>query len=178
MAVRVSTVYRQRVHALWDDLGIAVEMVHARRLPLHAEAQRLQPIGLGTDGRDKMLTPGAAEAWVAMRAAAHAQGVELLLISAFRSVDFQAGLIRGKLAKGRAIEEILTVNAPPGCSEHHTGRAVDIGAVDCPPLEAEFETTAAYRWLTVNAARFDFVMSYPKDNAEGYLYEPWHWCFS
>ena len=38
----------------------------ARKLPVFVEAQRLQPIGLGTDGRDKLLVSGAATAWGAM----------------------------------------------------------------------------------------------------------------
>lgn len=177
MNARVSAAYRSRLRSLWGELGISEATIAARRLPLHAEATRLQPVGLGTDGRDKLLIPGAASAWASLRDAAKSDGVTLLLVSAFRSVDFQAGLIRNKLAKGRVIEEIMTVNAPPGCSEHHTGRAVDIGAVDCPPLEEIFDRTEAFRWLKSNAVRFGFVMTYPKGNAEGYLYEPWHWCW-
>lgn len=177
MRGRLPAASRARMLALWAELGIVPATVAARRLPLHAEAQRLQPVGIGSDGRDKMLVPGAAKAWSAMLAAARADGIELLLVSTFRSLDFQASLIRNKLAKGRAIDEILTVNAPPGCSEHHTGRAVDIGVAGCPPLEEAFDQTEAYRWLTQHAAEFGFVMSYPRDNAEGYLYEPWHWCW-
>ena len=178
MPARLPPAYRARVLALWRELGIEPARIRARRLPVHAEAQSLRPIGLGTDGRDKMLIAAAATAWFAMREAARDSGIELLLVSAFRSIEFQAGLIRGKLAKGRSIDEILTVNAPPGCSEHHTGRAVDLGEAGCPPLEQQFETTAAFRWLQANAAQYGFTMTYPKDNAEGYLYEPWHWCWN
>lgn len=177
MASRLPAVYRRRVLALWNELGIAEATVRTRRLPVHPEAQRLQPVGLGSDGRDKMLVSGAAAAWAAMRMAAHGDGIELLLVSAFRSIEFQASLIRAKLAKGRSIDEILKVNAPPGCSEHHTGRAVDLGEAGCPPLEEAFDQTEAYRWLTRNAERYGFRMTYPKGNAEGYLYEPWHWCW-
>jgi hypothetical protein len=42
-------------------------------------------------------------------------------VSAFRSVERQAEIVRRKLAAGGRIEEILTVCAPPGFSEHHTG---------------------------------------------------------
>ncbi len=178
MAARLPAAYRARVLAFWQELGISPRTVKARRLPVYVEAQRLQPLGLGTDGRDKLLVPAAAAAWVAMRMAAGEDGVDLLLVSAFRSIDYQASLIRGKLAKGRVIEEILTVNAPPGCSEHHTGRAVDIGEAGCPPLEEVFDQTTAFHWLTANAARYGFTMTYPKGNPEGYLYEPWHWCWN
>ena len=177
MAARLPAAYRARVLGFWQELGISPRMVKARKLPVYVEAQRLQPIGLGTDGRDKLLVPGAAAAWAAMRMAAGDDGVALLMVSAFRSIDYQASLIRAKLAKGRVIEDILTVNAPPGCSEHHSGRAVDIGEAGCPPLEEAFDQTEAFRWLTANAARYGFTMTYPKGNAEGYLYEPWHWCW-
>lgn len=177
MAARLPAAYRARVLGFWQELGISPRVVKARRLPVYVEAQRLQPVGLGTDGRDKLLVPGAAAAWAAMRMAAGDDGVALLMVSAFRSVDYQASLIRGKLAKGRAIEEIITVNAPPGCSEHHTGRAVDVGEAGCPPLEEAFDQTAAFHWLTAHAARYGFTMTYRQGNAEGYLYEPWHWCW-
>jgi D-alanyl-D-alanine carboxypeptidase len=85
-------------------------------------------------------------------------------------------LILGKLAKGRSIDEVLTVNAPPGCSEHHSGRAVDVGCAGTAPLEESFETTPAFAWLQRHAAAFGFSLSYPRGNRHGYLYEPWHWC--
>lgn len=177
MAARLPAAYRARVLGLWQELGIAPRVVKARKLPVYVEAQRLQPIGLGTDGRDKLLVPGAAAAWAAMRMAAGDDGVALLMVSAFRSIDYQASLIRAKLAKGRTIDDILLVNAPPGCSEHHSGRAVDIGEAGCPPLEEAFDQTDAFRWLSGNAARYGFTMTYRRGNAEGYLYEPWHWCW-
>ncbi len=172
---------RQHLHAHIRDtltaLGADGELVRRRRLPVHPEARRLTCVGPGNDGRDKFLTPAAAAAWQGMRDAATAQGVALLLISAFRSFDYQLALIRSKLAKGRDITEILSINAPPGCSEHHSGRAVDIGYVDMPPLEENFETTPAFVWLQQHADEFGFRLSYPRGNRHGYLYEPWHWCY-
>ncbi|MDB5986606.1 MAG: D-alanyl-D-alanine carboxypeptidase family [Nevskia sp.] len=171
------TATRVRIRSTLADWGVTEDVVARRRLPIHAEARSLAFAGLGADGRDKFLAPRAARAWQAMHAAAQADGVELLLLSAFRSYDFQMQLIRGKLAQGRAIDEVLTVNAPPGCSEHHSGRAVDIGASGTPPLEEAFERSAAFAWLSAHAGRFGFWLSYPRGNAEGYLYEPWHWCW-
>ena len=168
---------RKRVQDTLRELGADAALLRDRALPLFADARQLRCVGLGTDGRDKFLAPPAADAWQAMCEAATQDGVELLLISAFRSFDFQQALIRGKLAKGRSIAEILTVNAPPGCSEHHSGRAVDIGERDTPALEEDFERTAAFVWLSHNANRFGFRLSYPRGNSYGYLYEPWHWCW-
>jgi D-alanyl-D-alanine carboxypeptidase len=165
----------RRIGQALADLGIAPSLPRQRGLTAFPEAGRLVCAGIGTDGRDKFLTPAAAVAWATMVRSARNAGVQLELISAFRSYDFQRALLRGKLAKGRTLDEILRVNAPPGYSEHHTGRAVDIGTPGCAPLDEAFENTAAFRWLARRAGRFGFRLSYPRGNAEGYLYEPWHW---
>lgn len=169
--------YHLRIREALKELAIPESLIAERGLPVQVEARRLAPVGLGTDGRDKLLAPAAAQAWLAMRQQAGAEGITLLLVSGFRSFDFQLALLRAKLRRGLTIEQVLQVNAPPGFSEHHTGRAVDIGAAECPPLEKAFDQTAAYRWLRENAGRFRFSLSYPKDNRHGFAYEPWHWCY-
>jgi D-alanyl-D-alanine carboxypeptidase len=99
------------------------------------------------------------------------------VISGFRSFDRQLELLRARVNDGQAIDELLTVLAPPGSSEHHAGRAVDIGTPGCEPLSEAFCETDAFRWLAAHAAEFDFRLSYPRDNPWGYRYEPWHWCW-
>ena len=59
----------------------------------------------------------------------------------------------------------------------HSGLAIDISAPGEPPAEESFEATDAFAWLQSNAGGHDFVMSYPRDNPHGIVYEPWHWCF-
>lgn len=172
-----SAAYRTRIAAVLTELGLDPTSFAHRPLRLMPEAQRLAPVGLGTDGRDKLLAPAAARAWSALRAAAEADGIGLLLISGFRSVEFQAALVRAKLQKGLSVDEVLRINAPPGYSEHHTGRAVDIGHAGTAALDEAFETTPAFGWLTRNAGEFGFRMSFPRDNRQGYLYEPWHWYY-
>ena len=88
-----------------------------------------------------------------------------------------AALFERKRARGLSVEEILTVNAAPGYSEHHGGRALDIGTPDEPPAEESFERTRAFDWLRAEAGGHGFAMSYPRDNAHGIVYEPWHWCW-
>jgi predicted acetyltransferase len=75
------------------------------------------------------------------------------------------------------LESILCVSAPPGYSEHHSGRAIDLTTDGVQPLEQEFEHTNAFRWLSANAGRFGFTLSFPPSNRYGYAYEPWHWYF-
>jgi zinc D-Ala-D-Ala carboxypeptidase len=101
----------------------------------------------------------------------------LLPLSAYRSVARQTLIIRRKLARGDLIGDILRVSAVPGCSEHHTGRAIDFGAPDHLRLEATFARTREYRWLRRQAGRFGFHLSYPRHNRQGITYEPWHWCW-
>ena len=112
-----------------------------------------------------------------MQAAAAEAGRTLLPLSAFRSVARQTAIIRRKLARGDRIEDILLVSAVPGCSEHHTGRALDLGAPGQLDLEESFARTPEFRWLRQHAAKFGFRLSYPRGNRQGIAYEPWHWCW-
>ena len=98
-----------------------------------------------------------------------------MIVSGYRSIDYQARLIRKKINAGQSVSEILAVNAAPGHSEHHTGRAIDIATPGSRPLTEEFEGTEAFRWLTKYAAEYGFSMTYPRDNPGGFIYEPWHW---
>jgi D-alanyl-D-alanine carboxypeptidase len=165
------------VKALLDSLQISLDVIAARSLVLHPEAEELVLAETGENGRGHLLVPAAAEGWRDLRAAALADGVGIKIVSAFRSVERQAQIVRGKLARGLSLEDILCVSAPPGYSEHHSGRAVDVTSEGLPPLEAEFEDSAAFRWLSDNARRFGFFLSFPRQNPFGYAYEPWHWCF-
>lgn len=158
-------------------LGVPLELIAERGLREYGETASLVVAEHGSDGRRHELEPAAAAAWQALKADASDHGIELLIVSAFRSVGRQIEIVERKLAEGRSMEDILAVLAPPGFSEHHTGRAVDIGTPGCPPVEEEFETTAAFRWLMDNAERFGFALSYPRGNRFGYRYEPWHWCY-
>lgn len=113
-----------------------------------------------------------------MAADARAVGLSLTVLSAFRSVERQAERVRRKIATGSAIADILSVTAPPGYSEHHTGMAVDIGTEDGTTLDSSFEHTAAFAWLQQHAASYGFHLSHPRGNPQGYTYEPWHWRFT
>jgi zinc D-Ala-D-Ala carboxypeptidase len=166
-----------KVESFFEQLGISDELVRNRQLVPHAEASELVVAEVGEDGRKHQLIPEAAAAWRLLRESALSDGITLRIASAFRSVNRQAEIIRLKLNRGIPIEEILTVDAPPGYSEHHTGRAVDVFTPGGPLLETEFERTEAFKWLTANAGGFGFTLSYPRENPDGYGYEPWHWCF-
>jgi D-alanyl-D-alanine carboxypeptidase len=114
----------------------------------------------------------ACDAFVRMAEAARQDSVDLIADSGFRSPGFQRRIIKRRLEAGQPIDKILTQVAPPGYSEHHTGRAFDL-----VPSEARFAHGKAYRWLGANAGRFGFVESFPKGPPDSPAWEPWHWLY-
>jgi D-alanyl-D-alanine carboxypeptidase len=162
---------------VWQRLGIPADYPVRRGLPVQREATRLVTIGRNPDGRTLKLAPAAAAAWARMRAAAADDDIILVPLSAFRSVRRQTKIIREHLANGRPLDDILRFVAAPGCSEHHTGRALDIGSPEYIELDEHFARTAAFRWLKRHAHEFGFRLSYPARNPHGIGYEPWHWCW-
>lgn len=167
--------YASRIAAELSALGIDPAYAGARGLVLQPEADQLVVARTLSDGRELRLSPETASAWAAMRDAAAAADLTLLLISGFRSVTHQRDILRRKLDAGGNLDAILSVNAAPGYSEHHTGRAIDVGTPGCPPLSELFETTGAFAWLNRHAADYGFRLSYPRGNPHGVIYEPWHW---
>jgi zinc D-Ala-D-Ala carboxypeptidase len=167
----------EEVRAVLASLQIPLDTIVARSLVFHPEAADLVVAEAEEGGKQHFLIPAAASAWYSMKSAATSDGIGIRIVSAFRTIDRQAEIVRAKLAKGVPLETILCVSAPPGFSEHHSGRAVDVTTEGVRPLETEFEQTAAFQWLSRNAGRFGYSLSFPSDNRYGYAYEPWHWCF-
>ncbi len=167
--------YASRIAGELEALGIDPAYGPQRGLSLQPEATDLLVARVLSDGRELRLAPETAAAWTALRDAGAAAGITLLLISGFRSVSHQRDILRRKLDAGTSLQDILSVNAAPGYSEHHTGHAIDVGTPGCPPLSEAFENTTAFAWLRQHAAGFGFRLSYPRGNPYGVIYEPWHW---
>ena len=119
------------------------------------------------------VTPATRDAFVRMAQAASRDSVKLITDSGYRSARFQERIIRRRLQEGKAIEEILRDVAPPGYSEHQTGRAFDL-----VPSEAVFAYGKAYAWLVQHAAEFGFNESYPQNDSTAFPWESWHWIYS
>ncbi len=121
-----------------------------------------------------------AKAYIAMKSAAKAEGISLVLLSGYRSHKLQKTIFFDlKSKRNQTAIERARVSAPPGYSEHSTGYAIDIGDYGRPKTDfsEDFESTAAFRWLAANAAKYHFILSFPKNNSQGVTYEPWHWRF-
>ena len=153
--VRIRVVVRER---------IAVRRGQARRVATvrasaTAELSPLGPGGLpaggGYDGplelrQGKPMRPDVARAFDRMERAARADGISLLITSAYRSDAEQAVLWRRR-PDPRWV-------ARPGESLHRYATELDLG----PP--------AAYAWLAAHAGEFHFLRRYP--------HEPWHFGYT
>lgn len=116
------------------------------------------------------LDPTAASALAQLQAAAQSAGYSIPTVSGYRSYDYQAMLYNGYVQRdGQAAAD--TYSDRPGCSEHQTGLAFDVGAID-----NNYGNTAEGQWLAAHCHEFGFIIRYQqgKESITGYMYEPWH----
>ena len=142
---------------------------------------------------DHLVREDVATAYVAMKAAAKAEGVDLKIGSAFRPpfalngpVKTKAGKslnpttqysIRKSRAPGKGEDHWLKASsnayspqvAPPGSSNHGSGIALDLNTGGYPkyPGSALAAGGKNYEWLAKNAHRYGFI--------RGVSSEAWHW---
>ncbi len=101
-------------------------------------------------------------------------GIELLVVSGFRSYDEQKGL--------KSVYSVQygtganTFSADQGYSEHQLGTTVDFTTTEIGGSMGGFQNTESYAWLVKYAHKYGFVLSYPEKNGY-YIFEPWHWRF-
>jgi len=107
---------------------------------------------------------------VAMQSAASALGHSIPLVSGFRSYYSQQTIYNNYVSI-YGVEQTDTFSARPGHSEHQTGLAFDVGAID--DSMGEWPNGI---WLAENAHKYGFIIRYPqgKQHITGYKYEPWH----
>jgi D-alanyl-D-alanine carboxypeptidase len=165
------------VQAMHQELGIPDSYADTCKLDFHPDCGTLVETEPDVFGRQPLLAAEAFSAWQAMQSRALTDGITLQIVSAYRSAEYQKGLLRKKLDRGEALDAILKVNAAPGYSEHHSGCALDVTSPGYTPLEEEFENSPAFHWLCEHAADFGFTLSFTRDNALGMNYEPWHWMY-
>lgn len=118
------------------------------------------------------------------------EGLEpIVLVSGYRSYDYQEGLYRKKINKliEEGIErteascEAAKIVAKPGTSEHQLGLAADFTLLSMQhledPLITYFGLTSTGMWLQDRSHEEGFILRYPKDKVSltGITYEPWHY---
>jgi len=127
-----------------------------------------------------------------LRDAMKEDGIDLHVVSGYRSFSYQQGIFLKRLGMSSINEqdlssegfrekllEVLTRTAPPGYSKHHTGFAVDF-ACDDEYLVYDFQESACYTWMSENnferIKTHGFIPSYPEGLSEqGPEPEPWEY---
>lgn len=145
----------------------------------------------------------SAAALAKMQQAARLDGIELAVVSAYRSFDRQAAIWNGKMSGHRAVydqrqqpldihqltgfaklEAVLLYSALPGASRHHWGTDLDVfdaaavgSSYQLQLQQAEYQAGGPFHqlamWLTRYAGDFGFFRPYQQYQG-GVAAEPWH----
>lgn len=110
---------------------------------------------------------------------AKANGIDLSIVSGYRSYQTQVDTYNYWLRKNdNDVAYVDTFSARPGHSQHQLGTAIDFSSNEIgDKLGDSFTNTKASKWLTQNAYKYGFVISYPKgyELTTGYKFESWHY---
>jgi LAS superfamily LD-carboxypeptidase LdcB len=147
-------------------------------------------------GEDINLREEAHDAFVEMRKAALADGIDIKIVSSYRSFDRQAVIFERKYLKYTddgmepldAIEKIIEYSTIPGTSRHHWGTDVDL--IDGSPkvdgdvlVASKFGPEGPFEkfklWMDENSEKFDYYLVYTNNpKRRGFKYEPWHYSYA
>jgi hypothetical protein len=155
--VRIRVVVRRRVEVERGKASAATTVVARAEAELGPGAQLAGPgaAGGGYGGplahrQGRAMRPDVALAFDRLNGAARADGVHLIINSAFRS-DAEQAVLWARNPDPKWV-------APPGRSLHRYGTELDLGPA------------SAYGWLAANAPAFRFV--------KRYAWEDWHWGYA
>lgn len=128
-----------------------------------------------TSSNIKMRSEAAAALEEMFQAAKDEMGYTLVAVSGYRSYGQQSAIFERKV-KNAGKKAALLLVAPPGCSEHQLGLAMDLGCKRNTSLTESFINTPEGAWVAENAHRFGYIIRYKEEWTEitGYSYEPWH----
>ena len=183
---------------LTTSLGLTIASVHSQYLPA-------KPYSIDTLlGQKKFkqykdtipLVKKAGKAFEKMRNAARKDGIQIEIVSGYRSYERQKAIWNRKFKANQAagfsdqenINKIIEYSTLPGTSRHHWGTEVDLIDGSVPKkgdvLVAEkFEENSPYsvlkKWMDLNANSFGFYLPYTNNpNRKGFYYEPWHYSYA
>tara|TARA_R110002051_G_scaffold311432_2_gene385436 strand:- start:32 stop:769 length:738 start_codon:yes stop_codon:yes gene_type:complete len=147
-------------------------------------------------GKDINLRKEAHDAFIEMKRAAYSGGVDLKIVSSYRSFDRQQLIFERKFQKYTdegmdpldAISKIVEYSTIPGTSRHHWGTDIDVvdgykkvdGDVLVPSKYSEGEPYADFKkWMDENSEKFGFYLVYTDNpKRKGFKYEPWHYSYA
>lgn len=148
-------------------------------------------------GKDINLKKDAHDAFLEMKKAAYGDGIDLKIVSSYRSYFRQDTIWERKymdftqkrgMSKLAAIEKIIEYSTIPGTSRHHWGTDADIidgypkttgGVLDPKKYEVGGPFELFKQWMDENANTYDFYLVYTDDpKRKGFKYEPWHYSYA
>ena len=140
------------------------------------------------------LTKNTSLAFLDMQKAAKNDGIDLQIVSSFRTFDKQKNLWNKKFKRfsdegnntRESLNMILRYSAVPGTSRHHWGTEIDI--TDRNVIEKHLLNSNKFHnggpfeplhnWMMKNAHKYGFYLVYTDDkDRNGFLYEPWHYSY-
>lgn len=98
------------------------------------------------------------------------------IVAGYRTQDDQQQLYDAAV-QNHGSDYAASYLAQPGCSEHHTGLAVDFALyLEASGATADFTGTGDYAWLVEHAWEYGFIRRYPENKRDvtGIAYEAWH----
>ncbi len=147
-------------------------------------------------GKDINLRKEAYEAFVDMKEAASKEGIDIAVVSSFRSFERQEAIFEGKFERFtedgmeplEAIDKIIEYSTIPGTSRHHWGTDVDLidGSVKAEGdvlVPEKFEEGGPYekfkKWMDEHSEEYGFYLVYTNvPKRRGFKYEPWHYSYA
>ncbi|MBE7046231.1 MAG: hypothetical protein E7396_02330 [Ruminococcaceae bacterium] len=122
---------------------------------------------------NQLLRKETGEAFIRMRNAASNEGLSIMAVSGYRSVEYQDNLYNSYL-QSDSQQNVDRYSARPGYSEHHTGMAIDL--FGSTHGLRNFINTPEYPWVKENAHKYGFIIRYTETGEfiTGYEFEPWH----
>lgn len=117
------------------------------------------------------LRPEAKSALKEMAEASLKDNILLTVSSTYRSYEYQKNLF-AYWVKVDGLEEAERESARPGTSQHQLGCAIDFG-----DISDDFIKTDEGLWLSENAWKYGWSLSFPKnyEDITGYRWECWHY---
>ena len=138
----------------------------------------------------------AKVAFEKMKVAALKDGINIEVVSAYRSFQKQKSIFENKykifiqegLTPIEAVEKIIEYSTIPGTSRHHWGTDIDIIDANYPKpksvlKEGNFYDNGPYcklkEWMDRHSEFYGFYEVYTKNpKRKGFKYEPWHFSYA
>ena len=139
----------------------------------------------------------AHDAFVRMKKDAYQDGIDIKVVSSYRSYERQRSIFERKyvsfteddsISPIEAIDKIVEYSTIPGTSRHHWGTDVDLIDASKPStgdvlVADKFEAGGPFEdfknWMDTHSESYGFYLVYTDNpTRRGFKYEPWHYSYA